>query len=266
VKQGNFAHSSDALHIALRTTNKSLEAVRKALKRENHPLNEGANRKARGMQLQVLHNLEADLVVVSIEAFYIMSHVFESTGKQDKALQCLDMIERYMKEQQDRDDELYTTAISKVDKDFVFSEGGAVGSAIEGPNKQDKIDIKTRASTVRANAKKRHAHEKATLAFCRIMIYHKALPHPSGDEEEQIDTLIRELVELSWMYIKTKGSTVFSTQHALSIAGYDGKSIDGDHIFTLVSGAIPMQNCLLDTSPILFSYCIFVLAHPVSRH
>jgi hypothetical protein len=228
-------HASETLHIALRTTNSCLEEVRQALKKENDPLNDGTNEKAKGMQRQVLHHLEADLVVVSIEAFYAMSHIFQSTGKKEKALQCLDMIENYMKEQQDRDDELYANATSKVDKEFVFSEGDITAS-IEGPKKQDKIDIKTRATTARANAKKRHSEEKATLAYCRIMIYHKALPCPSCEEESMIDKLIRELVDLSCKYIKTPYSPAPSAQNFLGVAGYDGKRTAGDdRIFTLVS-------------------------------
>ena len=147
--------------------------------------------------MQVLHNLEADLVVVSIEAFYVLSHIFQSSGKQEKALQCLDMIERYMKEQKDRDDELYATAMSKVYKDFIFSECDITALG----KKQDKQDIKSRAHSVTANAKKQHAQEKVTLAFCRLMIYHKVQPRPSSEEEALIDKLIREIAD-GWELIE----------------------------------------------------------------
>ena len=174
-----------------------------------------------------------DLVVVSIESFYVLSHIFQSSGKEDKALQCLDMIERYMKEQKNRDDELYATAMSKVDKDFVFSESNITTTAL-GPQKQDKQDIKARASTVRANAKKRHAQEKATLAFCRLMVYHKTQPRPSPDDELLIDKLIWELVDL-FKSGTTLHSNASSPRHALNVVGYDNKSaVRDDHIFALV--------------------------------
>jgi hypothetical protein len=226
VKISKFDHASNALHIALDTTNSCLGEVRQALKKENDPFNEGTNRKIKGLQLQVLHNLEADLVVVSIEAFYVLSNIFQLEGKQEKALRCLDMIEQYMKEQKERDDELYVIAKSKVDKDFVFSE-----SAIEGPKQQDKLDIKARASTVRANAKKRHAQEKSTLAFCRLMIYHKVQPHPSAEEELHIDKLIIELADLCNL-TKSFNSSASSAQNSLCVVSYDGGD---DHILTLVS-------------------------------
>ena len=227
-------HASSALHIALETTNSCLAEVRSALKRENDPLNEGTSRKSKELQLQVLHNLEADLVVVSIEAFYVLSHIFQSSGKQEKALQCLDMIEQYMKEQRDRDDELYATAMSKVDNDL-FSEGNVTASALGGPKKQDKLDIKSRASTVRANAKSRHAQEKATLAFCRLMIYHKMPPNPGTEEESIIDQLICEMTDLC-KSIKTSNSTVLPAHQNIGITVFDSKNAaSGDHIFTLVS-------------------------------
>eukprot|EP00804_Cyclotella_cryptica_P000737 CCRYP_001018-RA/>CCRYP_001018-RA protein AED:0.02 eAED:0.02 QI:978/1/1/1/0.71/0.62/8/2038/1234 len=238
VKIDDFIHANEALHIALQSTDWCLREVRQALKEEKDPLNDDDNGKGKRIQRQVLHNLEADLVVVSIEAFYAMSHIFQSTGKQEKALQCLDMIENYMKEQQDRDDQLYTTAINKVEKDFLFSEGDITAS-IEGPKNQDKIDIKTRATTARANAKKRHFEEKATLAYCRIMIYHKALPHPSCEEELLIDKLLRELVDLSSTFIKTANSSVPSARKFLGVAGYNGtRTTGGDRIFTLAINAI----------------------------
>lgn len=173
--------------------------------------------------------MEADLVVVTIEAFYVLSHIFQTDGKKEKALQCLDMVEKYMNEQKNRDDELYATAMSKVNKDF-FSEGAITASAIEGPKKQDKLDIKSRASTVRANAKQRHAQEKATLAFCRLMIYHKVQPRPSPDEESLIDKLIQDLAALS------KSTKSFSlNQNTFVVAAVEGKSAGDDHIFSLVS-------------------------------
>lgn len=223
MKIGEGEHASKALHIALDTTNSCLNEVRSAIKTENDALNEGCNQKAKG-QPQVLHNLEADLVVVTIEAFYVLSHIFQTEGKPEKALQCLDMIKKYIKEQKDRDDELYATAISKVDTEL-FSEDAITASAIEGPKKQDKLDIKARASTVRTHSKKRHAKEKATLAFSRLMIYHKMQPHPGTDEELQIDKLLCELADLC------KFSNISNTT-------VDGKSaVDDDHMFSLVSSA-----------------------------
>lgn len=58
-KIDQFDHASNALHIALEATNASLGEVRATLEKENDPLNGDVNRKTKGLQLQVLHNLEA---------------------------------------------------------------------------------------------------------------------------------------------------------------------------------------------------------------
>ena len=81
----------------------------------------------------MLHNLEAELVVVSIEAFHLLSVSYQSSGEKEKALACLDRIEAYMKEQHDRDNELFSNVMNRLSsgEDFVFSEGGAT-SALEG--------------------------------------------------------------------------------------------------------------------------------------
>ena len=83
----------------------------------------------------MLHNLESELVVVTIEAFYLLSVSYQSSGQKDKALMCLDSVEKYMKEQHIRDNDLHSTVMNKLSngKDFVFSEGAAT-SSLEGKN------------------------------------------------------------------------------------------------------------------------------------
>ena len=81
----------------------------------------------------MLHNLEAELVIVSIEAFYLLNVTYQSTVDRDKALVCLDRIEEYMREQHVRDLELHSNVLTSLstDEGFVFTESSA-NSVLEG--------------------------------------------------------------------------------------------------------------------------------------
>jgi len=237
VKLQDYENAGKALHIALKSTNSCLSEIRKELKQE-------PNRKTKGKQ--ILHNLEAELVVVSIEAFYLLSISYQSSGEKEKALKCLDRIEAYMEEQHDRDNELFSNVMNRLSSgEDVFSEGGAL-SVLEGPKNhfdKDKADIKNRAQSALEDAKKRHATEKATLAFSRIMIFHKTMPCPSAEEESLIDQKTRELVELSLKFTAVSSSDFGSAHHALTAASQvssidNKKANSGDKIFNLTLQAI----------------------------
>ncbi|KAL7544103.1 hypothetical protein ACHAXR_013581 [Thalassiosira sp. AJA248-18] len=221
-KLQDYENTGKALHIALKSTNSCLGEIREELE-------QGKSRKSKGKQM--LHNLEAELVVVSIEAFYLLSVSYRASGEKDKALKCLDRIEAYMNEQHGRDSELFSNVMSRLGsgEDFIFSEGGAT-SSLEGLKthfERDKTDIKNRAQTALEDTKTRHAAEKATLAFSRIMIFHKAMPCPSPEEESLIDQRMRELVELSLKFATVSSSEFFG-----------GNASSNDKIFNLTLEAI----------------------------
>ena len=119
-----YENAGTALHMALKLTNSFLTRIRQELK-------QGQSQKSKVKQ--VLHNLEAELVVVSIEAFYLLNVTYQATGDKDKALVCLNRIEEYMKEQHVRDLELHSSVITTLSsgEGFVFAEGSA-NSALEG--------------------------------------------------------------------------------------------------------------------------------------
>ena len=87
-----YPKANAVLQIALESTNSCLGEIRKELKRDT-------SRKCR----QVLDNLEGELVVVSIEAFYLLSVSYDATGEKESAVKCLDMVETYMREQIEQD-------------------------------------------------------------------------------------------------------------------------------------------------------------------
>ncbi|KAL9185785.1 hypothetical protein ACHAXT_003562 [Thalassiosira profunda] len=208
VKLRDHDNASKALRIALKSTDCCLEEIRKELK-------QGTSRKAKAQQM--MHNLEAELVVVSIEAFNLLAVSYQDAGDKEKALLCLDKVEIYMSEQYDRDNELYSAVTNRLNgADFVFSEGGAT-SALEG----DKADIKKRSERARDDATNRHAAEKATLAFSRIQIYHRTAPAPSPEDESLIDKKTRELIELATKFASASGSA--SIQHAVAATSVDSK-------------------------------------------
>lgn len=189
VKLCQYENAEKALSIALNSTNDCLNEIRQELENDN-------NRKLKGGR-QALHNLEAELVVLSIEAFYLLSVTYQSSSKKEKAMICLDRIQSYMEEQHARDNELHLQVMTTLGsgKDFVFSERGSISSI--NHFEKDASDIKTRSIIALDDARSRHDAEKATLAFSRIMILHKAIPNPSQVEESLIDKHIRDLMDLS---------------------------------------------------------------------
>jgi len=190
VKLRQYENAEKALSIALNSTNDCLNEIRQDLENDK-------NRKLKGGR-QALHNLEAELVVLSIEAFYLLSVTYQSSSKKEKAIICLDRIQSYMEEQHARDNELHSQVMSTLGsgKDFVFSERVSISSI--NHFEKDASDIKTRSIIALDDARSRHDAEKATLAFSRIMIFHKAIPNPSQVEESLIDKHIRDLMDLSF--------------------------------------------------------------------
>lgn len=189
VKLCQYENAEKALSIALNSTNDCLNEIRQELENDK-------NRKLKGGR-QALHNLEAELVVLSIEAFYLLCVAYQSSSKKEKAIICLDRIQSYMEEQHARDNELHSQVMTTLgsEKDFVFSEKGPISSI--NHFKKDASDIKTRSIVALDDARSRHDAEKAALAFSRIMIFHKSIPTPSPEEESLINKHIRDLVDLA---------------------------------------------------------------------
>jgi len=135
VKLQDYENAGKALHIALKSTNSCLSEIRHELEQES------TNPRAKKGK-QILHNLEAELVVVSIEAFYLLSVSYQASGEKEKALLCLDRIEAYMKEQAARDNELFSNVTHRLSsgEDFMFAEGGA-SAALEGKLLCSKVYI-----------------------------------------------------------------------------------------------------------------------------
>ena len=137
VKLRQYENAEKALSIALNSTNHCLNEIRKEL--EN-----GKNKKLKGGR-QALYNLEVDLVVLSIEAFYLLSVCYQSSCKKEKAIICLDRIQAYMEEQHARENELHSQVMTTLGsgKDFVFSERGSISSI--NHFEKDASDIKNRS-------------------------------------------------------------------------------------------------------------------------
>ncbi|KAL3802897.1 hypothetical protein ACHAW5_006192 [Stephanodiscus triporus] len=229
-----YENAGKALHIALKSTDSCLGDIRKEL-------NNGEIRKWRGKQM--LHNLEADLVVLSIEAFYLLSVSYQSDGAKDKAIMCLDRIQAYMEEQHARDHELHSQVITTLD------------SAHEGPInhfENDAKDIVNRAMTAREDARIRHSAEKATLAFSRIMIFHRTMPCPSHQEESLIDKLMKDLVELSLDFaVPVFGSAKHSLAAAnIQLSSTSSKAKNNGEIFDLALRAIRLVHVRRATSKV----------------
>ena len=78
---------------------------------------------------------EQEMLVLSKQSFYVLSHVYKSTHKIDEAKKCLDQIEKYVDEQIRKDDKQYKDIL----KQFSEAEAkenvpfaGLSGFALEG--------------------------------------------------------------------------------------------------------------------------------------
>lgn len=255
MKLRDYENASKALHISLKSTNACLIQI-------GHELKQGQNKKN---VRQILYNLEAELVLVSIEAFYLLNVIYQASGDKEKALACLDRIEEYMNEQHARDLELHSNVMTtlRCGEDFIFAEG-STASAIEGKCLQqpsfyssgectqnnllagpknhfekDKADIHKRVQTALQESKSRHTAERATLTFSRIMAFHKTLPHPSQEEESLIDKKIRDLVKLSLEVTNASRSDHSSAQNRLTPIGSKAKG--HNEVFNLALHAIRVR-------------------------
>eukprot|EP00986_Skeletonema_menzelii_P015530 scaffold11957_cov146-Skeletonema_menzelii.AAC.2 len=139
-------------------------------------------------ETQMLHNLEADIVVLSIESLYVLSAALQSSGRKEDALGCLDQVETYMNKKHERDVELHGNTMSDLGSgnDFIFSEDPI------GPAK-DKADIKNRSQIALAKSRRIHSREKAILASRKVQLFND---NPSKDDEQCIDDQLRSMVEL----------------------------------------------------------------------
>lgn len=206
-------HAMKALNIDLRATNASLLVI-KELKAHTYQKKED----------HMLQKLEADLVLVSIESFYVLSAVLQTLGMKQDAIGCLDQVEKYLTERYKRDEELYVDAMNALgnDKDFVFSEESVIESKLllfclpedssfqvkcsyfvpsdittfspSGPKAQDKADIRNRADTALTKGRQTQTREKATLSSRRIKLFND---NPSSQEDERcIDDELHSMIEL----------------------------------------------------------------------
>jgi len=247
-------NAKKALRIALSATNQCLSEVRKELDQESK------SPKSR----QMLQNLEKEMVVVSIESFFMLSASYQSSGEKKKALMCLDSVEKYTNEQNDRDNALQTNITNTLSsgKDFVFSEDAAT-SALEGSKShfdKDKSDINNRLQTAHEDARSRQAAERATLTFSRIMVLHKS--NPSSDDESMIDQKMKELVELALQFTDVSSSGFGSAQHTVTPTTNADKIFDlaiecirrvhvRRTISTVSSGGNDMENTYADNYQLL---------------
>ena len=177
MKFGLNEQAKDALNNGLTVTNSCLKYVKEERKRTK-----------RKSENQMLENLEAQVLQISIESFYTLSSVVHSLGRKNEALRCLDQVEEYMEEKHRRDDQLHEGTMTDLGKDgeFVFSEY-AIGPA------QDRNDMRNRSDTAVTKGRHIHSWQKAVLSSYRIKLYND---NPSEEDERCIDRQLRSMVEL----------------------------------------------------------------------
>ena len=99
---------------------------------DNIKLGDVGSRKDHNSAIQIQ---EQEMIVLSKQSFYVLSHVCKSTGKIDEAKKCLDQIELYINEQVQKDEEQYKETIRRISKSNsreIESFAGLSGFALEG--------------------------------------------------------------------------------------------------------------------------------------
>lgn len=123
--------AQQALRIALCATDECLAKVRKELIKKKNGQEKNFNRYHQSLQIQ-----EQEMLVLSKQSFYVLSRVFQSTGKKIEAFKCLDRIEIYIDHQKQRDDELFMDTTSMLSAPSRHSQEFCDASkfALEGMN------------------------------------------------------------------------------------------------------------------------------------
>ena len=150
---------------------------------------------------QSLQIQQQEMLVVSKQSLYVLSHVCNKENMIDEAHKCLDRIELYIDEQKNRDEELFTNTMNDlVDKDAagIHSFSNPSDLALEGPKKKDMSEIKSRAQLARAKARCGEIAERINLAFSKIMLINGSTASAVSEEDKKNFNIIFErLVQLS---------------------------------------------------------------------
>jgi hypothetical protein len=104
--------------------------IREKIQSTNKGAEKVSDSTKRSFQIQ-----EQEMLVLSKQSFYVLSHVCRSTGKIVEARKCLDRIEVYIDEQMKKDEEQFKETMKQVaqsDTAGTESFAGLSGFALEG--------------------------------------------------------------------------------------------------------------------------------------
>ena len=110
------------LRVSLQATDQFLAIIRSPEGKKN-----GEKKGVPNTSLQIQ---EQEMLVVSKEAFYVLSLVCQAMGQSKEAQKCLDRIEKYIDDHRDRDEELYVETLKRAGESD--SEGDLVKASPSG--------------------------------------------------------------------------------------------------------------------------------------
>lgn len=205
-RQSELADAQTALDMALRMATACLHHLRQDMKQ--HELSKKYDRSrdkrpaSNHTALSSMKVEQQEIQVVMKQCLYVLCHVHHSKGDLQKARSCLDQIECLVLDQAKQDESLFQETMTWLSKSYESSvQSKSISTsalALEGPKQQDMADIRVRAQTARAKAKRLELVEHANLAFSKIMLCHNTpLPGPTDEEEDLVDEQIKVLAELS---------------------------------------------------------------------
>lgn len=198
---------------------------------------------------------EQEMLVLSKQNFYVLSHVYKSMQKIEEAKKCLDRIEMYVDDQIKKDDkqfkeimkrfsesetnenEPFTSlagfalegtliGLDRIHKDFISTIYSLIiSSLLQGPKKQDIAEIKARAASARKRAKYAEKMERLNLAYCRIMLGCQSTK-VSDEEEKQTDSQFKAMVRLVKELDSSNARELESPSNTFTFPSKPGNVID----------------------------------------
>lgn len=90
-----YTHARDALKLALETTERCMECIREQT----------------GNGSDSFHIQECEMLVVSKECLYVLSHVLHFLDQKSRSHKCLDQLETYINRQTELDEQMYASTM-----------------------------------------------------------------------------------------------------------------------------------------------------------
>eukprot|EP00978_Attheya_sp_CCMP212_P019884 scaffold56383_cov72-Attheya_sp.AAC.1 len=178
-----YTHSLSALRISLEATDRCIAHIRQATS-ECDSTDDGNS----AIQIQ-----EQEMIVVSRECLFVLSHVYQACNKNMEAKLCLDKVEEYIRDQRVRDDNMFAETMAKL-KCGSKTMGGAdselsLSIRLEGK----EFDQRGESKTTFLEPKDVHRWNQFSLIYVLIFVHQLSIDYIiiSKDQKPRIERTSR---------------------------------------------------------------------------